>query len=1050
MGLHAVTYYVSPNGNDGNSGTSTATPWRTINRVQQAAGSLQPGDQVLFERGGTFRGKLTINSNGSQSSPIIIGAYGTGALPLILGSQQVTGWTVHQGNIWRANVGQNVKYVWVAGQRMTLARFPNTGWLRTSWANTTQLSSGSITQAGGHWTGAQVVLRTSNWSYEVSNITAHSGTTLTYANMTFNPGNGDWGFFLQNKLSELDSPGEWFYDAQSGNLYLWAPNNANPNNLVVEASVHDYGVEMGWQRQHVRVRDLEFRYQRIAGYYNPGGNNNRLENCAISHTYHGVRSAASNSLYHNNTISHTYATGMNVLDQNSTVSNNVLTDIAVVPGLGENAWGYFGIHVQGSGVVLRENRLQRIGYSGIFFHGNTLVERNVIHEACFTLNDGGAVHFDNSNGGTIQDNIIYGTIGNLDSHPTNHPNRVTMAQGIFFGMGDLKNITVQRNTVWGCNGPGIFVDHSMVSDNYQIHNNTLFNNLRTQLFISNNSNATGPGAQAPYYLPSHNDHYSGNIMYSLHADQHCMQQHGVYTNNFVDFGSFSNNRYFNPYNELSIQLTRNGFSNVSRWSLEHWRDTYNKDQGSTRHPERMELFEVTATHGSSLVPNGFFNSNVNSWVGWPSSGQLSHVTNMLDNGSMRVHYPSNNGSADFFLYHNTSSTALQIGEYYELRYTVQAAQHGILRVEPKGQSQGGTPNFIARRDVPFSTERRDLRMVFISDRAEPMQTYFTHHFSEPTYWIDNVELHRVSVAPAPPEERHILLVNDQSTAQSIALPAGCWRNVNGANVTGPVTLQPFSSMVLYRYATTGCAGASLQTQGARVLLAGATLPSGGTMRADLRDAGLLPTAEPYTALGLTVVNTGAQMTNSVMQATGTNAPVDWLVLETRGAAPSYPVIERIAAVVRADGSVVSSDGSTQIAFPQGVVGRHLAIHHRNHLPVMTASPIASSGSTVDLRSGAVPLFGTNATTTVGGFQALWPGDVNRDGQVKYTGTANDRDLVLSAIGNTVPTNVVSGYLGADINLDGLAKYMGPENDRDLILQSIGGVVPTTTVQRQMP
>jgi hypothetical protein len=81
---------------------------------------------------------------------------------------------------------------------------------------------------------------------------------------------------------------------------------------------------------------------------------------------------------------------------------------------------------------------------------------------------------------------------------------------------------------------------------------------------------------------------------------------------------------------------------------------------------------------------------------------------------------------------------------------------------------------------------------------------------------------------------------------------------------------------------------------------------------------------------------------------------------------------------------------------------------------------------------------------------LWPGDTNFDGQVKYTGMDNDRDVVLQAVGGATPTNTVTGYLRADINLDGIVRYTGANNDRDLILQTIGGVVPTATRLQQLP
>jgi len=67
--VHATTYYVSDTGNDNNPGTSQAQAWRTIARVNQVIYGLQPGDQILFKRGGTYRGALIIGSSARAPTP---------------------------------------------------------------------------------------------------------------------------------------------------------------------------------------------------------------------------------------------------------------------------------------------------------------------------------------------------------------------------------------------------------------------------------------------------------------------------------------------------------------------------------------------------------------------------------------------------------------------------------------------------------------------------------------------------------------------------------------------------------------------------------------------------------------------------------------------------------------------------------------------------------------------------------------------------------------------------------------------------------------------
>jgi hypothetical protein len=83
-------YYVSPTGNDLNSGLA-GSPWQTIARVNQQAASatpFQPGDQILFQGGATFVGNLAFNAqnNGAAGNAIAIGSYGTGSATLSAGS----------------------------------------------------------------------------------------------------------------------------------------------------------------------------------------------------------------------------------------------------------------------------------------------------------------------------------------------------------------------------------------------------------------------------------------------------------------------------------------------------------------------------------------------------------------------------------------------------------------------------------------------------------------------------------------------------------------------------------------------------------------------------------------------------------------------------------------------------------------------------------------------------------------------------------------------------------------------------------------------------
>ncbi|MCB0766371.1 MAG: right-handed parallel beta-helix repeat-containing protein [Flavobacteriales bacterium] len=792
--LGATTYYLSPTGNDTNNGTSSATAWRSISRLQQVAASLQPGDQVLFERGGTFPGQFTINSNGSSAQPIIIGSYGTGALPIVTGSVAVTGWTVHQGDIWRANVAGPVKYVHVGSELMTLARFPNTGWLRVNTASTTQLTSSGITQPSGHWNGAELVLRSTNWCYENAVVSSHTNNTLQFPAIVYNPGNYGWGFFLQNKLSELDSPGEWFHDATTGVLYFRAPGNADPNTINVRASVHENGIEVGWQKQYITIRDIEFRHHKHAGVYNTGANVT-VTGCTFQRSYFGVRSYANNNSYTNNHVHHTYASGMGLLDNNSIVADNTVEDIALKPGLGETFWGYYGMYVSGSANTVRRNTITRTGNSALFLGGSPLVEKNLISHVLMTVNDGGGIYWDSADGATIQDNIISEVGGNIESVAMDYGINQPLGMGIYFGNSVIQNIIVRRNTVHDCSAAGIHVDHTMVSANLEVRDNVLYGN-DIQLSITDQSNVNGPGATPPYHVANFNDVYSGNTLYCLSKEQRCVQQYHVHGTALTDFGTFTNNRYFNPYNELSIKVINTQGGYVKDYTLERWRAERNEEAGSTRSPRLENAEEVVARTSANMISNSSFDYNTNGWSGWPTQGQIQYQAGLLDNGALKVTYGSNAGSPEFYL-RTDNMMNVQSGSWYELKFTIQSSTHGTVRADFKGQSQAATPNSIYARYIPFDTQRRDITLLFQSDLSEPGMMIFANHYSEPSYLLDNVELYKVTVQAVDPRTRHVLFTNPTDASADIPL-TGCWRDVNGAVRSGSITLPAFGSIVLAR------------------------------------------------------------------------------------------------------------------------------------------------------------------------------------------------------------------------------------------------------------
>ncbi len=102
----ASVYYISPNGNDANDGTTPQTAWNSINKLNELKkGDLPEGSYVCFERGGIFRGKFR------ACRGVTYTAYGEGQKPQIYGSPfdaaDPSLWTkADADNIWELRLGK--------------------------------------------------------------------------------------------------------------------------------------------------------------------------------------------------------------------------------------------------------------------------------------------------------------------------------------------------------------------------------------------------------------------------------------------------------------------------------------------------------------------------------------------------------------------------------------------------------------------------------------------------------------------------------------------------------------------------------------------------------------------------------------------------------------------------------------------------------------------------------------------------------------------------------------------------------------------------------
>ena len=228
----------------------------------------------------------------------------------------------------------------------------------------------------------------------------------------------------------------------------------------------------------------------------------------------------------------------------------------------------------------------------------------------------------------------------------------------------------------------------------------------------------------------------------------------------------------------------------------------------------------------------------------------------------------------------------------------------------------------------------------------------------------------------------------------------------------------------------------------------------GLMSDALRAASLIPATEPYTALGFTQVGGGGEtVAPAVLAVTGNNAIVDWVMVELRSAANSTVITRTRCGLIQRDGDVVDVNGTSPLSFAGLAAANYfVTLRHRNHQGVMTLASVglSSAPGTVDFSLVSTSTFGTAATKTVGTVKALWAGNARRDTNILYTGSNNDRDVILVKVGSTTPNNTAAGYFPEDVNMNGSVQYTGSGNDRDPILVNVGSTTPNNVRTEQLP
>lgn len=766
-----TTYYLdSRQGDDRNAGTTETSAWKTLDKLNNIASQIKPGDKILLKRGSRFFGQISLNNLGSDTKPITIDAYGSGDLPVITGAQPYSGWMQHKGLIYKAIVKQKPLSVYVNNSLYFLARTPNAGnWFTADNSNsTTWIGDAELTQPSGYWNGATCRVRTSDYTWDYSTVSSYTPGSLTMnpgVEYTIQPG---YIYYLENTFSSLDTPGEWYWRNDTLYVYLKAAKDTS----AIQACSKSYGIYAGSVKNLV-IKNLAFEYQTISAVYLSSCTNIELSGCSVRESMvSGIECKTGDQIrILSNQISSCYGKGISATSlQNSVINNNTVKQIGLVPGYGKNGYdGAIGIFINhmGSSNKITNNRVDSTGYSGIRSDSkNTLIEHNVVSNALLTLKDGAGIYIwgDYSKNSTIRENYIENIHLNetikayhnwgfgiyLDDYSI--ANKVTgniindrQATAIFLH-NSLDN-TVDSNTVYG-GGLSILIDRALSSSSYA---NTVVHNT----FFTINP---------------------GDVSLSLSSSEP------------TTFGNFDFNIYANPFTRATIFHKVQG-SGETLFSLSGWRTFHGQDAHSSESPVWWSTQKVTDTLSADLLKNGTFATNLNDWWGYPDNFQRTWKNDgKMDGGYVQIRFLSSSPTYGAFL--SSQNISYSADASYLISFSARSDKPGTIQLKDDADNPVQF-NYA----VTCDTARVEYRYIFTSRKATTGKFLFgTSKYFDATMYFDNIHLYKVATSPFDPYINSRLLANTSASVASMTTGKNAI-DASGKSLPASVNLGPWKAVV---------------------------------------------------------------------------------------------------------------------------------------------------------------------------------------------------------------------------------------------------------------
>ena len=232
------TFYVSPDGNDGNPGTR-GQPLRTLqgarDRVRSVDKNRTQDVLVLFKAGDYFVGDTVCfgeKDSGTNGHPVVYKNWDEKGSAHWIGGRVLKEWKDEGGGIYSTQLDRDVYALYENGQPAVMAREPNEGYRRCE--SVTDFSHlkfrgadygrfdyrGAAVRLWAHWIPAKIKIKSVDFTGRIIALDQPyagdlKGTVWNDAWAARTPTR----FYVYNSRSFLDRPGEFYMDATSHRLF---------------------------------------------------------------------------------------------------------------------------------------------------------------------------------------------------------------------------------------------------------------------------------------------------------------------------------------------------------------------------------------------------------------------------------------------------------------------------------------------------------------------------------------------------------------------------------------------------------------------------------------------------------------------------------------------------------------------------------------------------------------------------------------------------------------------------------------------------------------